>query len=90
MSSFIALRVPLLVQIFYYVFQQHVAFFFMGSVRINFVCHFSPIPDQWHFNEILDSELMLEWLKNSGDVEMGWVYSAHEEDMNLGGQKAKG
>ena len=46
MGSFIALRVPLLIQIFCYVFQQYVVFFFMGSARINFVCHFSSVSDK--------------------------------------------
>ena len=49
MGAFIALRVPLLIQIFCYVFQQYVVFFFMGSARINFMFHFSSVPDEVTF-----------------------------------------
>ena len=40
-------------------------------MMLNFMCHFSPIPDQVKFNEALDLESVLEWVKTSGDIEMG-------------------
>ena len=51
-------------------FNNMLYFFFMGQARINFMCHFSSIPDEVIVYEVLNLELLFEWFKNSEDVDV--------------------
>ena len=48
--------------------------------RLNHTPSLTHIWFRWYLDEILDLELMLEWIKTFGDVGMKWIYFACEKD----------